>query len=65
MAKRYSVSGYPTLKMFRAKVGDDEEGVREFGYDGPREHKGIVDYLIKQSGQAATVINSPRELKDR
>ena len=37
LATKYGVSGYPTIKIFKA--GKDED------YDGPREAKGIVKFV--------------------
>ncbi|XP_078573399.1 protein disulfide-isomerase A4-like [Branchiostoma floridae x Branchiostoma japonicum] len=41
LGSRFSISGYPTLKIFRKGEA--------FDYDGPRQEKGIVDYMKEQS----------------
>eukprot|EP00161_Ancyromonas_sigmoides_P013854 TRINITY_DN357_c2_g1_i2.p3 TRINITY_DN357_c2_g1~~TRINITY_DN357_c2_g1_i2.p3 ORF type:complete len:488 (-),score=273.83 TRINITY_DN357_c2_g1_i2:46-1509(-) len=46
LADRFDVRGYPTLKIFR--------GGRASDYDGPRDEAGIVAYVRKQAGPAAT-----------
>ena len=43
---KYGVSGYPTLKIFRG-------GELSSDYQGPRQSKGIVDYMRKQSGPSS------------
>ncbi|XP_067935563.1 protein disulfide-isomerase A4-like [Watersipora subatra] len=64
LAKKYDVTGYPTLFMFRAKTSENGEvKVKSYPYDGPRQHGGIVEYLVKQSGDAARAVNSLKELK--
>ncbi|CAH1788364.1 unnamed protein product [Owenia fusiformis] len=55
LAKRFDVSGYPTLKLFRK--GKDYE------YKGPREQYGIYDYMLKQSGEASKELKSTKEIK--
>ena len=45
------VSGYPTLKVFRNGVFSQE-------YDGPRDGRGIISHMKKNSGPSST------ELKD-
>ncbi|KAI5949315.1 PDI1 [Candida jiufengensis] len=40
----HEIKGYPTLKVIR---NGDSKGAED--YQGPREHKGIADYMIKQS----------------
>lgn len=61
LAKRFDVSGYPTLKIFRKG--------KPFEYHGPREKYGIVDYMIEQSGPPSKEIPSLKQvqefLKDR
>ena len=63
MAKKYDVTGYPTLFMFRAKTKDGEVSVKSSSYSGPREHHGIVRYLTDQAGEAAKPVKTLRELK--
>jgi len=42
LAKRFDVSGYPTIKTFKSGVAEE--------YDGPREAKGIVAFAKKFAG---------------
>lgn len=64
LGKKYDVSGFPKLVMFRSKTGENGEvNVKSSSYNGPREHRGIVNYLDKQSGEAARPINDLKELK--
>uniref|UniRef100_UPI00358F7B72 protein disulfide-isomerase A3 n=1 Tax=Myxine glutinosa TaxID=7769 RepID=UPI00358F7B72 len=44
--KKYGVSGYPTLKIFRG-------GELSSDYDGPRTADGIVSFLKKQAGPSS------------
>lgn len=41
MCQKHSVSGYPTLKIFR-------KGQLSGDYDGPRDAEGIVKYMRGQ-----------------
>lgn len=50
LAGRFSVSGYPTLKVFR--------NGKDFPYTGPRKAAGIVSYMKKQSGPAAKQLDT-------
>ena len=43
---KYSVSGYPTLKIFR-------NGEYSAEYDGPRSADGIISFMKKQSGPSS------------
>jgi len=52
---RFSVSGYPTLKVFRN--GKDSE------YKGPRQTAGIVAYMKKQVGPAAKLLDSAADVE--
>ncbi|XP_029641000.1 protein disulfide-isomerase A4 isoform X1 [Octopus sinensis] len=54
-AMKYEVSGYPTLKIFRAG--------KQFEYKGPREDYGIVNYMISQQGGASKLQASAKELQ--
>jgi len=54
LAGRFSVSGYPTLKIFR--------NGKESPYNGPRQADGIINYMLKQVGPAAKPVTSPAEL---
>ncbi|XP_057692644.1 protein disulfide-isomerase A3 [Corythoichthys intestinalis] len=49
VCSKYGVSGYPTLKIFRA-------GEVSGPYDGPRSADGIVSFLKKQAGPASVEI---------
>ncbi|XP_016958603.1 protein disulfide-isomerase A3 [Drosophila biarmipes] len=52
---KYSVSGYPTLKIFRQdEVSQD--------YNGPREAAGIAKYMRAQVGPASKNVRSVAEL---
>ena len=52
---RFSVSGYPTVKIFR-------EGELSSDYNGPREAGGIVKYMKAQVGPASKEVKSDAEL---
>ncbi|XP_037945854.1 protein disulfide-isomerase A3-like [Teleopsis dalmanni] len=53
---KFSVSGYPTLKIFRGdEVSQD--------YNGPREANGIAKYMRAQVGPASREIKSVEDLK--
>lgn len=53
---KYSVSGYPTLKIFKnGEVSQD--------YNGPREAAGIAKYMRSQVGPASKYFQQPEELK--
>ncbi|XP_055836801.1 protein disulfide-isomerase A3 [Episyrphus balteatus] len=52
---KYSVSGYPTLKIFKnGEVSQD--------YNGPREAAGIAKYMRAQVGPAAKYFHKPEEI---
>jgi len=53
---KFSVSGYPTLKIFRGDEMSQE-------YNGPREAAGIVKYMRAQVGPASKEIKSVEDLK--
>jgi len=53
---RFSVSGYPTVKIFR-------EGELSSDYNGPREAGGIVKYMKAQVGPASKEVKSDAELE--
>jgi len=46
VCKKYSVSGYPTLKIFKG-------GDFALDYDGPREANGIVGYMRNKAGPSS------------
>lgn len=52
LAKRFGVTGYPTLKIFRK--GKESE------YKGPRD-EGIVNYMIKQTEESSRLLLSLKE----
>merc|ERR1711976_946317 len=52
---RFSVSGYPTAKIFR-------EGELSSDYNGPREAGGIVKYMKSQVGPASKEVKSDADL---
>lgn len=53
---KFSVSGYPTLKIFK---GDEMSQ----DYNGPREAAGLVKYMRSQVGPASKEIHTVEELK--
>lgn len=52
---KFSVSGYPTLKIFR-------DGEMSQEYNGPREAAGIVKYMRAQVGPSSKAIESTADL---
>lgn len=54
-AEKFGVRGYPTLKFFQGGEASD--------YNGPREAKGIVNWLKKKTGFAATKLATVEEAK--
>ncbi|RXM34802.1 Protein disulfide-isomerase A4 [Acipenser ruthenus] len=56
VAKRFEVSGYPTLKIFRKG--------KAFEYNGPREEHGIVDYMIEQAGPPTKHIQAVKQIQE-
>ncbi|CAB3403430.1 unnamed protein product [Caenorhabditis bovis] len=55
LGTKYGVSGYPTLKVIR--------NGRRFEYNGPREAKGIVHYMLEQSKPAAKKLEKLRDVE--
>lgn len=53
---KFSVSGYPTLKIFKNGEVSQE-------YNGPREAAGIVKYMRAQVGPASREVNSLEEFE--
>uniref|UniRef100_F1L1D5 Protein disulfide-isomerase n=1 Tax=Ascaris suum TaxID=6253 RepID=F1L1D5_ASCSU len=53
LAEMYSVSGFPTLHIFRYG--------KRFDYNGPRTAEGIVDYMLEQAKPAAKKLNTVKE----
>uniref|UniRef100_A0A8C8R4S2 Protein disulfide-isomerase A4 n=1 Tax=Pelusios castaneus TaxID=367368 RepID=A0A8C8R4S2_9SAUR len=56
LAKKFDVSGYPTLKIFRKG--------KPFDYNGPREKYGIVDYMIEQAGPPSKQIQATKQVQE-
>ncbi|XP_049882601.1 protein disulfide-isomerase A3 [Pectinophora gossypiella] len=52
--EQYSVSGYPTLKIFR-------KGELSSEYNGPRESNGIVKYMRAQVGPSSKELRTVKE----
>lgn len=52
---KFSVSGYPTLKIFKGEEVSQD-------YNGPREAAGIAKYMRAQVGPASKEIKSVEEL---
>jgi protein disulfide isomerase family A protein 3 len=55
LGQRFGVTGYPTLKVFRAGTPTD--------YKGPREAQGIVAYMKKQAAPSITILKSAADLE--
>ncbi|XP_048886624.1 protein disulfide-isomerase A3-like [Brienomyrus brachyistius] len=56
VCKKYDVSGYPTLKIFK---GGEDSG----SYDGPRTADGIVSHMKKLAGPASSAIKTAVEFE--
>ncbi|XP_007956713.1 protein disulfide-isomerase A4 [Orycteropus afer afer] len=56
LAQRFSVSGYPTLKIFRRG--------KPFDYNGPREKYGIVDYMVEQAGPPSKALVGLKQVQE-
>ncbi|KAM6201817.1 protein disulfide-isomerase A4 [Rhynchocyon petersi] len=56
LAQRFSVSGYPTLKIFRRG--------KPFDYNGPREKYGIVDYMLEQAGPPSKALMGLKQVQE-
>jgi len=56
--QKYGVSGYPTLKIFRAGEFSQE-------YDGPRDASGIVSYMKKNAGPSSVEITDPQHFEKK
>nr|XP_028587975.1 protein disulfide-isomerase A4 isoform X1 [Podarcis muralis] len=56
LAKRFDISGYPLLKIFRKG--------KPFDYNGPREKYGIVDYMIEQAGPPSKQIQAVKQVQE-
>lgn len=53
---KFSVTGYPTLKIFR-------NGDLSQEYSGPREASGIVKYMQSQVGPSSKELNTEEDFK--
>lgn len=56
LCQEHGIRGYPTLKIFR---GEDNQAE----YEGPRKAEGIVQYMVKQSLPAVSLIDEAVELE--
>ncbi|XP_066301546.1 protein disulfide-isomerase A4-like [Branchiostoma lanceolatum] len=56
LGKRFEVTGYPTLKIFRKG--------KAYDYKGPREERGIISHMIDQSGPSSDEYKSLKALKN-
>lgn len=56
LCKEFEVQGYPTMKWFANSKPTE--------YDGGREKKDIIDYVVKYTGPALTLIDSAEKLKE-
>ncbi|TSK28277.1 Protein disulfide-isomerase A3 [Bagarius yarrelli] len=56
VCKRFEVTGYPILKIFR-------NGVETSTYDGPRSSDGIVDHIKKQAGPDSRLLHNENDLE--
>jgi protein disulfide-isomerase A3 len=54
--EKYGVSGYPTLKVFKA-------GSMAFDYEGGRDADGIVKYMLSKAGPTSREISTEAELE--
>lgn len=58
LCQEHEIKGYPTLKVFRGHEQEPKD------YQGPRSAQGIVNYMIKQSLPAVSLINDFDDLND-
>lgn len=56
IATRFDVTGYPTIKIFRKG--------KMFDYNGPREHRGIVDYMGEQAGPPSKQVQAVKQVQE-
>ncbi|XP_075068821.1 protein disulfide-isomerase A4 [Mixophyes fleayi] len=56
LAKKYDVTGYPTLKIFRKG--------KAYDYNGPREKYGIIDYMIEQAGPPSKQVQTVKQVQE-
>ncbi|GHP08265.1 hypothetical protein PPROV_000700600 [Pycnococcus provasolii] len=55
LGTKFGIRGFPTLKIFRKGAAPED-------YNGPREADGIVDYVKKMSGPAASLLTTKKEV---
>nr|CAB3264750.1 protein disulfide-isomerase A4-like [Phallusia mammillata] len=56
LGQKYDVSGYPTMKLFRHG--------RVYEYEGGRDKRGIVSYMLEQSKPPSTAVTSVKNAKN-
>ncbi|KAM6087702.1 protein disulfide-isomerase A4 isoform 2-T2 [Chlamydotis macqueenii] len=56
LAKKFDVTGYPTLKIFRKG--------KPYDYNGPREKYGIIDYMTEQAGPPSKQIQATKQVQE-
>ncbi|XP_063781262.1 protein disulfide-isomerase A4 [Pseudophryne corroboree] len=56
LAKRYEVTGFPTLKIFRKG--------KAYDYSGPRQKYGIVDYMIEQASPPSKQVQTVKQVQE-
>ncbi|TNN59479.1 Protein disulfide-isomerase A4 [Liparis tanakae] len=56
IAGRFEVTGYPTIKIFRKG--------KAFDYNGPREQRGIVDFMEEQAGPPSLQIQAVKQVQE-
>lgn len=59
MAETFGISGFPTLKLFRKSAKKDDAAE----YDGGRTSDEIQKWLVKKSGPAVRVVETPEDLE--
>jgi len=55
LGSRFSIQGYPTMKIFR-------QG-KEFEYKGPRDAAGIINYMQKQAGGSSKSLKTVADVE--
>lgn len=58
LCQEQGIRGYPTLKVFRGAANEPSD------YEGPRSADGIVNYMIKQSLPAVSLVDDSNDLDD-
>ncbi|XP_054478560.1 protein disulfide-isomerase A4 [Anoplopoma fimbria] len=56
LATRFDVTGYPSLKIFRKG--------KAFEYNGPREQRGIVDFMGEQAGPPSKQVQAVKQVQE-